>query len=957
MFAASRVSERHSICPICEADHINLLQRRGDSAACIHFGTLQCPDHTMTDGASSCLPWKDEQIGKIYLPEPVTTALIRLVAQSYSANVGQKTQKSNMTATVTAYLATLSLPLHDRIAYSVLLPICFPDAMARRRLGTLTQRVVPDLFMCCWPTGPMTCVTWLPLVGKRAQACHALPSGTSPPSSATTGGSPPPDRPTPSPQAPTSSQSPTSCPTSTTTPTTMCQALAARTCGGDTRLQDASTSLGMALCGRGMYLVGLYCRALRRSSTGRTTRDLGGGDSHTATVGQSGSPAPQGSSPSQATPVSSPTQASSEATSSTGLKIQSAGIARLLSVPTSRTTENATGSSETTLNGDDPSLGHYSVGLPPGLDCAVRSDGSTGGTQRSEYVSSLGWCTVLRTERVTDAGGEPTPGIGAVKIGPSLVVPQVFENGPENSYEAVKERVIKKQTTLQWTKQEEEVAANFAQRCILGVGHARGGPIFGKNLIDNWAAEHPELQDLCSKKWSATRAQHAYDALLARPDPLRPKFAVKLEALEENGKPPRSLIADGDEAQLAGLAVVSCIEKLLFARFGGSSIKGKKVDDALKQMILEMRGPSVKQQTTAKCCLEGDGSAWDATCTHAIRKRTEHVIISHVTKRLVQTMGVPQRFLDEALKLEKDAKTKGKIRAANYATGLFTREVYTCIDSIRRSGQRGTSAFNWFLNWFVWMMAITNEPWLALDPCRRNFPCRWGKGQVWVVYAFEGDDSFLCSTGLEQYETEISAFWERSGFRMKLIIHRVKPGEKRAATFIGHNILVDEYGPVPESFMPEPMRGFKSAPWSTSSELRACAQENTKKSRSTFHRIAAASYIARYEGMAGRFPELASVYKAVAHYHINELADWQSMVCDHETTMKMCGNVEMALTLEEAYMRALTNETRPRLGDLIECLHLSCDAEKSAMMLGTTDLGPDDDANLRMMVPQGWIKQ
>lgn len=94
------------------------------------------------------------------------------------------------------------------------------------------------------------------------------------------------------------------------------------------------------------------------------------------------------------------------------------------------------------------------------------------------------------------------------------------------------------------------------------------------------------------------------------------------------------------------------------------------------------------------------------------------------------------------------------------------------IEPIRRSGHRGTSGLNWWLNFVCWACAITDTPWVFLAETRTNFfdvggVKRWWRG------SFEGDDSFARVVPAvkkdDAFYVEFSARCDRYGHNMKLV--------------------------------------------------------------------------------------------------------------------------------------------------------------------------------------------
>lgn len=225
---------------------------------------------------------------------------------------------------------------------------------------------------------------------------------------------------------------------------------------------------------------------------------------------------------------------------------------------------------------------------------------------------------------------------------------------------------------------------------------------------------------------------------------------------------------------------------------------------------------------------------------------------------------------------------------------------------------------------------------------------------MWLYFIFEGDDSLGLTEGLKEYAQDIEDIWSRHGFNMKLVW--VNPGQ--AATVVGWNVYVDEEGPVASEMVPEPIRGLISSAWSTSAALKAEVStldqgSNARHEQSTnilYHQVACSSYLARYHSNAGRFPELASYYRACAMHHKARFT-----MVDRETSMKVYGaerTVSAATLLEEADTRA--SEIQPA-GKVLKALGLTLSPEESAAFMALENLGLDDH-RARLVVPSRWLK-
>lgn len=533
--------------------------------------------------------------------------------------------------------------------------------------------------------------------------------------------------------------------------------------------------------------------------------------------------------------------------------------------------------------------------------------------------------------------GRPDGTVGAVQIGPSILTPQTFSSCPENLEAAIHNRVELKTRPFQ-PEAGELARLKKLIACAMRDGKTKNYEgLFTKEAILAWARDNPTLQDLKSSKWSEARMQEAITALHAHFGAIEPNFSVKCEALPARGKAPRMLVADGDVGQVMSLLVIKCFEDLLFARFKAHSVKGRPAEIALTEIFKKMRNDNRSRDV-----VEGDGSAWDTTVSKALRDIVENPILWKITEILYGVAGLPAEWGQKAMALNTAKKFRKKVKGRDPETGLLCREVLINVDAFRRSGHRGTSCLNWWVNWCIWHTVSTGEPELALDPTRRWFPSLHATGRVWLYFVFEGDDSLGLTEGLKPYADDIEAMWKRFGFNMKL----KWVAEGQAATVVGWNVYVDAMGPDPDNMVPEPIRGLISSAWSTSTQLKT---ELAAGKTTSYHSIAASSYVARYYNNAGRFPELASLYRACAVAHMNRFT-----TLDREASMRIYGEaktVSAHTALSEADTRACEIK---RSDKIINALKLGLSPVESAAFMALEKVGLDDHL-VRQIVPVRWL--
>jgi hypothetical protein len=341
------------------------------------------------------------------------------------------------------------------------------------------------------------------------------------------------------------------------------------------------------------------------------------------------------------------------------------------------------------------------------------------------------------------------------QVGPCLNPPNAYENTIANNTAGREERYEKKKKAYTGTDADKKKIKCFVLEACRGRSNHC---IFSSHKIRIWIEINLHWEDIKSKKWAIKRMEESLERIRAECFPeFRFKTGIKIEQMAE-GKAPRFLVADGDEGQLMALIIIACFEGLLFEWFEEKSIKHIDKRGAVERVI----GQLSKAGATT---IEGDGSAWDTTCNKEIRDMTENFVLYHIAEVLMNNGVCP----DQWTAAHNDACAKKKLK-------LFMKDgvekIRVSIDAIRRSGHRGTSCLNYFINLTLWYCSVFKDPIPFLDPKVRNGEDVTGKKR-WFNGAFEGDDSAVASTpAIEQgsdIATEIEAFWDRQGFNMKIV--------------------------------------------------------------------------------------------------------------------------------------------------------------------------------------------
>lgn len=402
---------------------------------------------------------------------------------------------------------------------------------------------------------------------------------------------------------------------------------------------------------------------------------------------------------------------------------------------------------------------------------------------------------------------------------PISAEPNVYAQELLNAIKAIEERINKKQRPYAGSKADELKI----KRMVYASTHGkRNAPFSAKKVLD--LIHELVYEEIKSKKWTEARVNETIENLCREIDPqFKLKAAVKLEPMPEE-KAPRLLIADEDRGQVMALMTIYCIESLIKQHFPEKGIKGLSKKDAIKRVMKACRVPR-KVAKNLVTIFEGDGSAWDTTCSASIRELVENPVINHVANMVNGFMFATPSSWAEA---HASICAQEKLDISYTKNKEFQKEV---IDAIRRSGHRGTSCLNWWMNFVCWHCAVFEDPELFLDPSHRYGRDVTGV-QRWMNSAFEGDDSFLVTSPSidagKQLHTLILQFWERIGFNMKIEIR------KNRALFVGYYIGLDEAGPLYNEknnewmMVPEVDRCFSRAGTSCSPSMIEAFQANDR---------------------------------------------------------------------------------------------------------------------------------
>jgi len=489
------------------------------------------------------------------------------------------------------------------------------------------------------------------------------------------------------------------------------------------------------------------------------------------------------------------------------------------------------------------------------------------------------------------------PKVLAHQIGPDLIPTEVMQSTVGNLQAGLAKRV--QPLPFKPSKHLENKINSVVSKLIVEV--------FPKSAIHKWREENPLFSEMASKKWTPARFRNAYNNLNTEVDKkITHEFQIKVnEALPAKGKAPRPIITSGDEGQIAMLLPVKCFEHLLFKYFKDASIKGVDKHSAMKRVAEHLRFKP-RKNGSRPTIIEGDGSAWDACCNGGIRNMTENRIIEHIIQCLGQDAEVPKAWLHDCLRDMKEPQIRGKAKVDEQKRKNPVRIV---IDSIRQSGHRGTSAFNWLINYVCWVSVMCQYPDQMVvkrkGQLRKQYVSSFDGRSYEMCYAFEGDDSVLSTNESisEDRQKHIIEQWTSMGFRMKLVFG----GQKM--TFTGFDFLCDEYGPT-ETFIPELPRNIASSSWTCSDEAKSHPEK--------VNQIGAAAMLARAENFkdcgpfAKYFAELGLAHTRVCgDCEIGEVAAMKLGIAPVESVVDRLNEAAQAAAPMSDEMRQLVQLSCP----------------------------------------------
>jgi hypothetical protein len=444
-----------------------------------------------------------------------------------------------------------------------------------------------------------------------------------------------------------------------------------------------------------------------------------------------------------------------------------------------------------------------------------------------------------------------TDQINGVVVGPLRVDPNVFSLTQECVEYAFKKRVEEKQRVPGQngapcvSPHIKASIATIVKTAMSDSRHHKQWAPFSTDNIKAWIADNQWYTDIKSKKWSESRMEQGLNKLYSDANvEFRLKGSIKFEQMRE-GQAPRILVADGDEGQIMALLCIKCNEDLLFKHMEARSTKHTTRDGARARACKMHR-----RDDKFLSVIEGDGSAWDFTNTHPMRDMVENPILRKIMAVLIDAGLCPSTWHEAYIKVI----GKKKIKVFIELKCEDVKFVIT-IEACRRSGERGTSALNWWMNFTVWI-AVVFPPANAYKFL--SVEQKWGIDRQGVNRYFclslEGDDSLISTSphvnAKSAFGLDAEAAWHNCGFNMKIIYATTR------ATFTGSWYLVDKHGLTGEAIAEIP-RLLNNWPICTSAGGKAAARNGDHAAVSG---LCKAACISRADELATSLPSIAEKF-------------------------------------------------------------------------------------------------
>lgn len=469
----------------------------------------------------------------------------------------------------------------------------------------------------------------------------------------------------------------------------------------------------------------------------------------------------------------------------------------------------------------------------------------------------------------------------AARFGPVTCEGVFYASTPNRVFDAIQQRITEKHVPWTMSKHEEEELSGITAQILKEMGQSTDNTsLKARNRVIPRMAQFLLFGNIHPKSWTLARAENALSVLMSTycPD-YQFKASVKLERMDPK-KPPRMIIADGDQGAIMSALVIGVLERFIFKYYRHKSIKGGPKSEMMKKICNDDLMLGVKDHRKS-VILENDGNAYDTCCGVELRGLTENPLIDEVFAQISHLMTPVTHYVEQRKKADRPSKKKGKAHAEikiSIATNkvvvepilkgdtwkviedevaskaILKKSVTEHILSIRRSGDKGTSILNWIINIVCWAWVLFGPNGASFTSCNgKRAVDIFGTSRLYKAW-FEGDDSLLKLSGADFTDVQLKELglrWTKLGHRPKLF-QRV-PGD--AAEFCGWKMVVTPEGLDYALASPDIPRLFKNVFYSHAKEAVQAAVEGDKEQ---FAKVVGPALIARAMSIADKFPSVAN---------------------------------------------------------------------------------------------------
>lgn len=338
-----------------------------------------------------------------------------------------------------------------------------------------------------------------------------------------------------------------------------------------------------------------------------------------------------------------------------------------------------------------------------------------------------------------------------------------------------------------------------------------------------------EACDELPKKYTCKeRERYVKDMWYLNCHTLPPKISTSIKAEVVSKPKPRPIQAHGTERLALNCPLLGTYERILKARCGRYTIKGRPKQQVLQSICNAAVDLGSHHHIFP---LMFDQTAFEFGINDTF-KAAEVKMLTKVASLLKSEYAIyPDDLVDKAIAERK--KAVDWVMQCKDGRGFRFKHVIEMVTTMRQSGDRGTSSLNWFAN-ALWVCVSLCRPgcyeefWRELLAGNHrgyfSFPAWDGMGRVTLVMNLEGDDLLGFSTredsALRMLEVAHAVGWKAKDELVPMSAHHVNGDSGHGhVTYVGYHIYTKDNVPcvVDGQFVmyPELKRFMTTKAWST----------------------------------------------------------------------------------------------------------------------------------------------